>query len=169
MNKDKKFLSGALYVSNYAKCLSRKVGAVLVYNDKIISAGFNSGPDNYGNCERCFRRENNVPSGTMLDKCYAIHAEQKVIFEGLKQNVDFSKCTLYVNCTPCINCAKLLVHAGIKKVVSCSYYPDEFSLDFLKNAKVELNFIKDDIPELEENLKLLIDNNIKEKELVKTN
>lgn len=163
MKEDLEFLATATYVANYGTCKSRKVGGVLVKDNEILCVGFAGAPDNYHVCETCYRRDNNFPSGTMLDKCYSIHAEQRIIFCALKKGIDLSECTMYINCTPCMTCAKFLVHMGIKKVITSSYYPDDFSIDFMKKANLNLEVIEEELPTIKEDYKIRIEELLKEK------
>ena len=167
MEKDKEYLAIANYVKKYSTCKSRNVGAVIVKDDKILSIGFNGAPDNYNACTSCYRRDQGFKSGTNLDKCYAVHAEQRALLDALRNGHDLSGATIYVNCSPCTTCAKLLIHLGINNIITSSYYPDEFSIDLMKNGKVNLKVIEEDLPELNDELKLFLDNYYEEKGIVK--
>lgn len=161
--KDLEFLAVAAYASKLSTCKSRNVGGILTINDKIVSIESNGAPDNYNACASCYRKDNGFVSGTMLDKCYAIHAEQRLVFDALKQNIDLKNCTVYINCTPCMTCAKFLVHFGVKRVVTSSYYPDEFSIEFMKKAGLNLEVIENELPPIKDEYKFLIDSKIEKR------
>lgn len=165
MEKDLDFLSAASYAASFGTCLSRKVGAVLVVDNKIVSVAYAGAANNYKNCETCYRKENNVPSGTMLDKCYSVHAEQRIIFDALKKGIDLTNSVLYINCTPCITCAKFIVHLGIKRVVTSSYYPDEFALNFIKSTNLKLDIIEKELPSTKQEYIDYIDLHLKENKI----
>lgn len=167
MKKDLEFLALAKYVSNYATCKSRNVGAVIVKDGEILSIGYNGVPDNYEECPTCYRRDQGFKSGTMLDKCYAVHAEQRAIIDALKNGYDIKDATIYVNCSPCTTCAKFLIHLGIKNIITSSYYPDEFSINLMKKGEINLKVIENELPEISSNLKEYADSYYNKKGLTK--
>lgn len=157
---DEFFLELAAKAAERATCLKRHVGAVIVKNDSILSIGINGAPENLGACESCYRLDNNIPSGQMLDHCYAVHAEPYAIIEALKKGHDLKDSTIYITTSPCIHCAKLLIHCGIKRIVVSEIYNDKFSLDTLKKANIDLILI-DNITYGNENLDIIIDEFLK--------
>lgn len=167
MEKDLEYLSLAKYVSNYATCKSRNVGAVIVKDGKILSIGYNGAPDNYEECPTCYRRDQGFKSGTMLDKCYAVHAEQRAIMDALINGYDIQGATIYVNCSPCTTCAKLLIHLGIKNIITSSYYPDDFSINLMEKGDVNLKVVDTNLPELSDELKNYVNNYYNKKGIVK--
>ena len=84
------------------------------------------------------RKKLNIPSGTRQETCYAVHAEQNAICQAAKMGFQVDGATIYVTHQPCTICTKMIINAGIKKVVYKHGYPDEFSLVLLKEAGVEL-------------------------------
>ena len=68
-----------------------------------------------------------------------LHAEQNAIIQGALHGVDVSGSTLYVTHQPCLNCAKMIINAGIERVVYAGSYPDEIAVGFLKTAGIELS------------------------------
>ena len=110
-------------------CVRRKVGALLVKNQMIISDGYNGTPSGFENiCED----ENNV------SKPYVLHAEANALTKVARSNNSSDGATLYVTASPCLECSKLIIQAGIKRVV----YRDEYRLtdgiDLLRKAGVEV-------------------------------
>ena len=141
MNKEAYYRSIAEVVASRSKCLSRKIGAVLVKDDSIISTGYNGPPRGIPHCgsERlaydntlktalfewpktsgvmCPRRVLGAESGERLDICPATHAEANAIVQAAKTGVSTEGSTMYLTCeVPCKSCLGLIINAGIKKVV----------------------------------------------------
>ena len=139
MSKDKYYLNIADAVLDRSTCLRRKYGAIIVKNDEILSTGYNGAPAGVSTCvERgeCLRKKLGIPSGTRHEMCYAVHAEQNAIIQAAKLGVNIDGSTLYCTHQPCILCAKMIVNAGIVRVVYHSGYPDDFALDIFKEAGV---------------------------------
>ena len=109
-------------------CQRRKVGAILVKDQMIISDGYNGTPSGFENiCED----ENGVT------KPYVLHAEANAISKVARSNNSSDGATLYVTASPCVECAKLIIQAGIKRVVFNELYRITDGIDLLKRAKVE--------------------------------
>jgi len=147
MNRlDNKYMELAVEIGLQTNCSreDRKVGAVIVKNGKILSKATNYIPEelksNCANC--CYRKANNIPSGTCMEKCFALCAEQHAIAEALKKGEDLSGATIYVTLSPCAICARWIVFVGIKRVVFLNEYNDEFSRNILTKAKVKIESIK---------------------------
>ena len=123
-------------------CMRRKVGAVIVKDNRILSTGYNGAPSGLpnciDNCDRCYRSAHNIPSGQMLDMCYAVHAEQNAIMNALKTGEDLKGAVLYVNTYPCVTCFKLTVQSGIKEIYYIDEYENEFTKQMAKEAGVKL-------------------------------
>ena len=140
---DKRFMELAHSIANWSSCYqsNRKIGAVIVRNKRIVTTGYNGAPAGIQSCvERgeCLRRIRNIPSGTMQEICYAIHAEQNAIIQAAKLGVSIEGATLYCTHQPCVICAKMIVNSGIARVVYGEGYPDEFSLKIFEMAGVPL-------------------------------
>ncbi|MBP5558299.1 MAG: dCMP deaminase family protein [Bacteroidales bacterium] len=129
MNKfDSRYLEMAEIWAQNSYCKRRKVGALLVKDNMIISDGYNGTPSGFENvCE-----ENGVT------KPYVLHAEANAISKVAKSGNNSAGATLYVTASPCIECSKLIIQSGIKRVV----YRDEYRLtdgvDLLKRAGIEV-------------------------------
>ena len=142
MNKwDKRFMEMARLVSTWSSCFQpcREVGAVIVRDKRVMTTGYNGAPAGVSTCvERgeCLRKKLGIPSGTRHEMCYAVHAEQNAIIQAAKLGVNIDGSTLYCTHQPCILCAKMIVNAGIVRVVYHSGYPDDFALDIFKEAGV---------------------------------
>lgn len=125
---DERYLRMALIWSENSYCIRRKVGAILVKKDMIISDGFNGTPAGFPNiCE-----ENNVTYP------YVLHAEANAITKVARSNNSSEGSTLYVTASPCMECSKLIIQAGIKRVVFSDLYRIQDGLDLLKAAGVEV-------------------------------
>lgn len=123
-------------------CQRRKVGALLVKDQMIISDGYNGTPSGF---ENCCEDANNVSLP------YVLHAEANAITKVARSNNSSDGATLYVTDSPCIECAKLIIQAGIKRVVFSKLYRLSDGLDLLREAGVECSFIDTDT-EAENNL-----------------
>lgn len=140
---DHRFMEMAQLVSTWASCYQeeRKVGAVIVKDKRVMTTGYNGAPAGVSTCvERgeCLRKKLGIPSGTRHEMCYAVHAEQNAIIQAAKLGVSIDGATLYCTHQPCSVCAKMIINAGIRRVVYQEGYPDSFSLDIFKEAKVQL-------------------------------
>ena len=144
MNKwDKRFMELTEQVATWSSCLKddRQVGAVIVKNKRILSTGYNGAPEGVKSCKEkgeCIRIKNGIASGTHLETCYSVHAEQNAIVSAARLGVSLEGATLYCTHQPCVICAKLIVNAGIKRVVYRDGYPDKFAVEVLNEANVEL-------------------------------
>ena len=140
---DHRFMEMAQLVSTWASCYQeeRKIGAVIVKDKRVMTTGYNGAPAGVKTCvERgeCLRKKLAIPSGTRHEMCYAVHAEQNAIIQAAKLGVNIDGSTLYCTHQPCILCAKMIVNAGIVRVVYHSGYPDDFALDIFKEAGVQV-------------------------------
>lgn len=131
--------------STRATCLRRKVGSVAVVDKVVVATGYNGAPSGAAHCEEigCLRRELNVPSGERHELCRAVHAEQNLLAQAARRGGMVCGGTVYVTISPCAICAKLLVQAGIRRVVFRGSYPDKMAAGILADAGVVLNQIKE--------------------------
>lgn len=140
---DSYFMGVAHAVKERASCSRRKAGAIIVKEKQIISTGYNGTPAgvkncNEGGCERCNSPEEKYPRGTNLDKCACCHAEENAIVQAARHGMNTGGATLYTTFTACTQCAKMIINAGIKRVVAENEYPDDLGTKLLKEAGVEL-------------------------------
>ena len=149
MNKwDKRFMEMARLVSTWSSCFQpcREGGAVIVRDKRVMTTGYNGAPQGLRTCKErgeCLRRKLNIPSGTHAEICYAIHAEQNAVIQAAKLGVSIDGGTCYCTHQPCSVCAKILVNAGIKRIVYEQGYPDDFSLEILNEADIILERYED--------------------------
>ena len=129
-------------IASWSSCCRRQVGAIIVADKRILATGYNGAPAGVKTCvekKSCIRNELNIPSGTQAQISYAVHAEQNAVSQAARLGVSVKGATIYVTHQPCVLCAKILINAGIKRIVYKYGYPDEFSLELLKEAGVQLD------------------------------
>lgn len=134
------FLELAELVARRSTCLRRNVGAVLVKEERIISTGYNGAPRGLHHCLDlgCLRQELNIPSGQRYELCRGVHAEQNAIINAAFYGVSTRGAILYCTNQPCIICARMIINAGIIKVVHKGDFDDNLALQFMEEAGVEV-------------------------------
>jgi len=118
ISKNKYFMTIAEVVSQRSTCIKRKVGAVLIKNSHIISTGYNGAPSGFKHCtaDTCVRK--NLKSGEKPELCRGVHAEINCILQAAIHGTSIEgNTTLYSTTFPCMNCVKLIIGAGIKRLV----------------------------------------------------
>lgn len=127
-------------VSSRAICVKRKVGAIIVKDNHILATGYNGAPKGFAHCteETCIRKQMSVPSGQRHELCRGLHAEQNAIIQAAVQGVKIDGGTMYCTYQPCVICVKMMINAGIKKLIYSGGYPDELAADMLKESKIEV-------------------------------
>lgn len=140
---DKRFVDLSELVGTWSSCYkeNRQVGAVIVKDKRIITTGYNGAPAGVKSCKEkgeCLRQKLGIPSGTRQETCFAVHAEQNAICQAAKLGISVEGATIYVTHQPCTICTKMIINSGIKKVIYKHGYPDDFSLELLKESGVEL-------------------------------
>lgn len=137
---DEYFMNIAKVVATRSTCLRHHVGAVIVRDKRIISTGYNGSPKGLKHCLDigCIRDQENIESGTKVEICRAIHAEQNAIIQAALHGTSTEGATLYCTHQPCIICAKMIINAGIIKVVYGEDYPDETAIELFNEANIEV-------------------------------
>jgi dCMP deaminase len=130
---DKRYLQMAQIWAENSYCKRRKVGALIVKDKMIISDGYNGTPAGFENI--CEDQEGKT-------KAYVLHAEANAITKVAKSNNSSEHSTLYVTTSPCLECSKLIIQAGIKRVVFAEKYRIQDGLELLKRVGVELVHIQ---------------------------
>ena len=140
---DEYFMEIAKVVAKRSTCLRQQVGAVIVKDKRILATGYNGAPAGLPHCLDigCPREQLKVPSGERHELCRAVHAEQNTIIQAAVHGVSIAGATLYTTHQPCIMCAKIIINAGIKKVVYGRKYADERGLEFLREAGIEVVYM----------------------------
>ncbi len=132
-------------VARRSTCMRRQVGAVMVKEKNILATGYNGTPSGITHCEvtGCLRDQLNVPSGERHELCRGLHAEQNAIIQAARHGINIDNSVLYCTDSPCIICTKMLINAGIRKVVFLQGYADTLSMEMLKEARIEAVLFKD--------------------------
>ena len=127
-------------VATRSTCLRRQVGALLVKEKRMLSSGYNGAPRGLAHCEElgCLRDKLGIASGERQELCRGLHAEQNAIVHAAYHGIAIAGATLYVTHQPCIACAKMIINAGIVKVIFAGSYPDRLSRELLREAGIEL-------------------------------
>jgi dCMP deaminase len=133
---DEYFMEMAEVAEKRSTCIRRRVGAVIVKDNRIMATGYNGVPTGIRHCaERgCLREELKVPSGQRHELCRGLHAEQNAIIQAAHLGQSIADGTLYCTTQPCVICAKMIINAGIKRIVIKQGYPDELALEMLTEA-----------------------------------
>jgi dCMP deaminase len=131
---DKAYLRMAQTWGELSHCNRKKVGALIVRDGRIISDGYNGTPAGFENC--CEDEAGNT-------HWFVLHAEANAILKVARSTNDCSGATLYITLSPCKDCSKLVLQAGIKRVVYANEYKDSSGVDFLREAGVEVIHILD--------------------------
>ena len=133
----------ALVVSKRSTCLRQKVGAVIVKDKRILATGYNGAPSGMPHCldVGCLREKLGVPSGERQELCRGLHAEQNAIIQAAKFGISIEGSTIYTTHCPCITCAKMIINAGIRRVVYGRDYADKRGLELLREAGIEVIYI----------------------------
>ena len=121
-------------------CTRRAVGAVIVKDRRLLATGYNGAPSHVRHCAEtgCLRAQMKVPSGERHELCRGIHAEQNAIIQAAYHGVSIKGATLFCTNQPCSICAKMIINAGISRIVYQSGYADPLSIEMLDEAEVEL-------------------------------
>ena len=138
---DEYFMGMAELTAKRSTCLRRNVGAVIVQDRHIVATGYNGAPRGIDHCgERggCLREERGIPSGERHELCRALHAEQNAIIQAATFGHSIEGATIYITHSPCVICSKMIINAGIKKILVGSEYPDPFAEEILSEAGLKI-------------------------------
>jgi dCMP deaminase len=137
---DQYFLEIAQVVAKRSTCLRRQIGAVIVRDRRILTTGYNGAPSGLSHCldTGCLRDELHIPSGTRSELCRALHSEMNAIIQAAQHGVSTKGASLYCTHQPCSVCARMLINAGIGRVVYIGDYPDDLAMDLLNEAGIEM-------------------------------
>jgi dCMP deaminase len=137
---DEYFLEIAKLVSTRSTCLRRQVGAVFVRDKRVLATGYNGAPSGLKHCDEvgCIREQQGIPSGERHELCRGIHAEQNAVLQAAQFGISLRGSNLYCTNQPCILCAKMLINAGVERIVVLGGYPDEMARDMLEEAGIRI-------------------------------
>ena len=134
------FMAITKMVAKRTTCLRRGVGAVLVKDKRILATGYNGAPAGLKHCEEvgCLRENESIPSGTRHELCRGLHAEQNVIVQAAYHGIAIGGATIYCTNKPCVICSKMIINAGIKKIVYDEGYNDPLADQMMVEAGLEI-------------------------------
>lgn len=137
---DQYFIDITHLVATRSTCLRRQVGALLVKDRNILATGYNGTPSRVRHCEEvgCLRERLKVPSGQRHELCRGLHAEQNAIIQAARHGVNIDGATLYCTTMPCIICTKMLINAGVQRIVYEEGYADELAGEMLAETGIEV-------------------------------
>jgi len=138
---DDYFMGIAKVVSTRSNCIKRKVAAIIVKDKRIISTGYNGTPRGTTNCSDggCPRCNNFSESGKNLEECLCSHGEENAIVQASYHGISIKDSALYTTFSPCLQCTKMIINAGIKEVIYNVDYPmSEAPLKLLKDAGIKV-------------------------------
>ncbi|MBQ4649092.1 MAG: cytidine/deoxycytidylate deaminase family protein [Firmicutes bacterium] len=141
---DEYFMEMAELTAKRSSCMRRNVGAVIVKDKRAVATGYNGAPVGLPHCEEkggCLRQQLGVPSGQRHELCRALHAEQNAIIQAASMGHAIEGGTIYITHQPCVICAKMIVNAGIKRIVVKEGYPDELAVEILDEAGLKVEKI----------------------------
>ncbi|OYV98344.1 MAG: cytidine deaminase [Deltaproteobacteria bacterium 37-65-8] len=138
----------AKLASRRSSCLRRAVGAVLVKDRRLLATGYNGVPTGVTHCEvmGCLRERLKVPSGERHELCRGLHAEQNAIIQAAYHGVSIRGAHLYCTNLPCIICAKMLINAGVRRIIYLEGYSDTLTREMLDEVGMELLKLADPSP-----------------------
>ena len=143
---DDYFMEITHLVSKRSTCMRRQVGAVIVRDKRILATGYNGAPRGLRHCSEtgCLREKMGIPSGQKQELCRGLHAEQNAIIQAALSGVSIENSQIYTVTRPCVVCAKMIINAGIKRVVFYEGYSDPLSEEMLEEAEIEMVKINED-------------------------
>jgi dCMP deaminase len=144
------FMDITRLVARRSTCTRRAVGAVIVKDRRVLATGYNGAPSQVRHCAEvgCLRKRLSVPSGERHELCRGIHAEQNAIIQAAYHGASIRGGTLYCTNLPCSICAKMIINAGIVRIIYESGYADTISQEMLAEAQVELIQLESDETEV---------------------
>jgi dCMP deaminase len=147
---EKYFMDITCLVAKRSTCTRRAVGAIIVKDRRVLATGYNGAPSQVRHCAEtgCLRAQLAVPSGERHELCRGIHAEQNAIIQAAYHGASIKGGTLYCTNLPCSICAKMIINAGIRKIIYQSGYADAISQEMLDEARVELIHLENDETEV---------------------
>lgn len=137
---DEYFMEMAEVAEKRSTCIRRSVGAVIVKDNRIMATGYNGVPTGIVHCgvRGCLRDQLKVPSGERHELCRGLHAEQNAIIQAAHLGQSIAGGTLYCTNQPCVICAKMIINAGINRIVIKEGYPDKLALELLDEAGLKV-------------------------------
>lgn len=137
---DEYFMAMASLASERSTCMRRKVGAVIVREKQVISTGYNGAPKELPHCADvgCLREDMGADSGTRHELCRGVHAEQNAVIQAAVFGVSVKNSTLYTTLHPCVMCVKIVLNAGIERIVFKEGYPDKLAERMIRESGINI-------------------------------
>jgi len=137
---DTYFLEIVELVSKRSTCCRRAVGSALVRDHRILATGYNGAPSKLKHCLDigCLREQLKIPSGERHELCRGLHAEQNAVIQAALHGVNTKGSTLYCTNHPCVICAKMIINAGVVRIVIRDGYHDKLAAQMLKEAGINV-------------------------------
>ncbi len=146
-NWDEYFMELAEVVKTRGNCTRRQVGAMIVKDFRIIATGYNGTPHKIkncfdGGCARCKKRDQGkIDWYEYEESCICLHAEQNAIIQAAYLGISTKDAILYTTANPCSSCAKMLINAGIKRIVCRTKHHDLGGIKLLKKAEIKIDLL----------------------------
>lgn len=136
---DEYFMDITQVVASRSTCLRRRVGCVIVKDKRMLTSGYNGAPSGLPHCSQagCIREREGIPSGERQELCRGLHAEQNALVQAALHGVSVAGGTLYCTHQPCITCTKMIINAGIVRVLFANSYPDALARQMFGEAGIE--------------------------------
>ena len=137
---DDYFMEMTLLASSRSTCIRRRVGAVIVKDNRVISTGYNGVPSSVTHCEvtGCLRDKLNIPSGQRQELCRGLHAEQNAIIQAGLYGASTEGAVIYCTTKPCSICTKMIINAKISKIVYGEHYDDPLADELLQEVSIRV-------------------------------
>ncbi len=138
---DEYYMEMAELAAKRSTCLRRNVGAVIVKDNHAVATGYNGAPKGLKHCGEiggCLREQLKVPSGQRHELCRALHAEQNAIIQAAAMGHSVEGGTIYITHQPCAICSKMIINAGIRRIVVKEGYPDDMAVEILAEAGLKV-------------------------------
>ncbi|MBS4054184.1 MAG: cytidine/deoxycytidylate deaminase family protein [Thermaerobacter sp.] len=137
---DEYFMAITKVVAERSTCCRRRIGALIIYDRRILTTGYNGAPSGLRHCTDigCLREERGIASGERHELCRGMHAEQNAIIQAASSGVSIRGGTLYTTHFPCVMCAKMIINAKIARVVFDADYPDRLGQELLAEAGLQV-------------------------------
>lgn len=142
------FINIAHVVASRSDCLRRKVGAVIVVKNAIVSSGYNGAPMGMRNCDNngCVRCSSSSSRGSDYDRCICVHAEQNAMLLAARHGISIDSGILFSTLRPCLSCIKQVIQAGIIELVYDEFYDygeeiEDIYKDIVVQCKLTLRHI----------------------------
>jgi dCMP deaminase len=136
---DEYFMKIAHLVAERSTCMRRRVGAIIVKDKRIVSTGYNGAPRGLRHCLEvgCRGELRGIPAGEGQERCRGAHAEQNAIIQAASSGGSMEGATMYCTTAPCSTCSKMIINAGIRRLVLGGRYPDSLGETLVAEAGIE--------------------------------